>query len=324
MSIFSLTLTIAILILGNAIVRVRNDNLRRYLTPLNMTKLIIHRQRREAQYYTENLGEGISLDMMLIPSGSFQMGTPDQEIEKLCKEYDADYFQRESPQHRVNISSFFMGRYPITQAQWKAIAATAKIDIDLEINPSYFKGDELPVEQVNWYEATEFCKRLSRETKREYRLPSEAEWEYACRAGTTTAFHFGETITTDLANYRGTDWEIEKKVYPGNYGRGLKDIDREETTPVGYFKVANAFGLYDMHGNVWEWCEDDYHPNYEGAPTDGSAWISKDTNITKILRGGSWFKVPYSCRSAYRFYSRPRNGKLPVGFRVVCSASRTL
>jgi formylglycine-generating enzyme required for sulfatase activity len=323
---------LAILILGNAIVRVRNDNLRRYLTPLKMTKLITRLQQREAQYYSENLGEGINLDMMLIPSGSFQMGTPDQEIERLCKEYDRDYFQRESPQHTVNISAFFMGRYPITQAQWRAIAATAKIDIDLELEPSYFKKPyqeqdrwTRPVERVNWEQATEFCKRLSRETKREYRLPSEAEWEYACRAGTTTAFHFGETITTDLANYRGTDWEKDKKVYPGNYGRGLKGIDRKQTTPVGYFKVANAFGLYDMHGNVWEWCEDDYHPNYQGAPTDGSAWISKNKFTTKVLRGGSWGGYPNLCRSAYRYaYFRRDNRYNYYGFRVVCGAGGTV
>jgi formylglycine-generating enzyme required for sulfatase activity len=297
-----------------------------------MTKLIIRRPQGQAQYYTENLGEGISLDMMLIPSGSFQMGTPDQEIEKLCKEYDTGYFQRESPQHPVNISSFFMGRYPITQAQWKAIASLPKIDIELKPEPSNFKDPyqeqdrwTRPVEQVSWKDAVEFCKRLSRETKREYRLPSEAEWEYACRAGTTTAFHFGETITTDLANYRGTDWEREKKVYPGNYGRGPKGIDRKETTPVGYFKVANAFGLYDMHGSVWEWCEDDYHPNYEGAPTDGSAWIGNDEDTTKVLRGGSWFYRPVFCRSACRsFISFPRFVNAFVGFRVVCSAPRTL
>jgi formylglycine-generating enzyme required for sulfatase activity len=262
---------------------------------------------------------------MEIPGGTFMMGTEDKEIERLVKKFGWDGFRREKPPHRVTVSSFYMGRYPITQAQWQAIAATAKIDIDLETNPSRFIGDELPVESVKWYQATEFCKRLSRETKREYRLPSEAEWEYACRAGTTTAFHFGETITTDLANYRGTDWEKDKKVYPGNYGRGSKGIYRKQTTPVGYFKVANAFGLYDMHGNVWEWCEDDYHPNYQGAATDGGAWISKNKSTTKVLRGGSWFNPPDSCRSAFRIGSRSRDFiSYGCGFRVVCGAGRTV
>ena len=117
---------------------------------------------------------------------------------------------------------------------------------------------------------------MSKKTNKEYRLPTEAEWEYACRAGTITPFHFGETISTELANYRGTDEKIGDKLYPGNYGRGLKGEYREQTTPVGYFGVANALGLSDMHGNVWEWCEDDYHEDYEGAPSDGSAWLSEN------------------------------------------------
>ena len=279
-----------------------------------MTKLIIHRQQREAQYYTENLGEGINLDMMLIPSGSFQMGTPDQEIERLCKEYDLDYFQRESPQHIVNISAFFMGRYPITQAQWQAIAATAKIDIDLETNPSNFTGNELPVERVTWYQATEFCKRLSRETKQEYRLPSEAEWEYACRAGTTTPFYFGETITGKLANYDASNTYADEP--RGEY--------REETTPVGQFP-PNAFGLYDMHGNVWEWCADTWHDNYDGAPRDGSVWTKNGNDNRSPLRGGSWYGNPFVCRSAYRYNPGRRvNFSNDFGFRVVCGAGRTL
>lgn len=142
---------------------------------------------------------------------------------------------------------------------------------ELDADPSNFKGDKRPVEQVSWYDAVEFCDRLTAHTKRAYSLPSEAEWEYACRAGTRTPFHFGETITTDLANYRGTDNEEYK--WSGSYGPGPKGIYREQITEVGSFGVANAFGLYDMHGNVWEWCLDDWHDNYEGAPTDGSAWL---------------------------------------------------
>ena len=151
-------------------------------------------------------------------------------------------------------------------------------------------------------------------TKTDYRLPTEAEWEYACRAGTMTPFHFGETLSSELANYRATE----------TYAEGPQGEYREQTTPVGYFKVANAFGLYDMHGNVWEWCEDDYHPNYEGAPSNGSAWLSNDKDTLKILRGGSWFNQPRNCRSASRDSNNPRNGSNSVGFRVVCSAPRTL
>ncbi|ROI12836.1 SAV_2336 N-terminal domain-related protein [Microcystis aeruginosa FACHB-524] len=278
-------------------------------------KWVIKKEKRQAEGIVEKLAEGVELELMEIPGGTFMMGTEDEEIARLVKKFGWDGFRREKPPHPVTVSSFYMGRYPITQAQWQAIAATAKIDIDLETNPSHFKGDELPVEGVNWYEATEFCKRLSRETKREYRLPSEAEWEYACRAGTTTAFHFGETITADLANYRGTGTKTYADEPKGKY--------RRKTTPVGYFQVANAFGLYDMHGNVWEWCADTWHNNYYGAPTDGSAWTKNGNDNRSPLRGGSWYSNPDYCRSAYRDLN-PRRDNVINGFRVVCGAGGTL
>ncbi|MFM2026499.1 MAG: hypothetical protein RLZZ339_1216 [Cyanobacteriota bacterium] len=277
-------------------------------------KWVIKKEKRQAEGIVEKLAEGVELELMEIPGGTFMMGTEDEEIERLVKKFGWDGFRREKPSHRVTVSSFYMGRYPITQAQWQAIAATAKIDIDLKTNPSRFKGDELPVESVNWYQATEFCKRLSRETKREYRLPSEAEWEYACRAGTTTAFHFGETITADLANYQGTE----------TYADEPKGKYRGKTTPVGYFQVANAFGLYDMHGNVWEWCADTWHDNYHVAPTDGSAWIENGNDNRSPLRGGSWFNHPYYCLSASRVDAHLPAYDSNVGFRVVCGAGRTL
>ncbi|MCA2832992.1 MAG: SUMF1/EgtB/PvdO family nonheme iron enzyme [Microcystis sp. M007S1] len=275
----------------------------------------IKKESKQSQYFSEDLGDGITLEMVAIPGGTFLMGTEDEEIEKLVKKFNWERFRWERPPHRVTVSSFYMGRYPITQAQWKAIAATAKIDIDLETNFSNFTGDELPVECVNWYEATEFCKRLSRETKQEYRLPSEAEWEYACRAGTTTPFYFGETITGKLANYCASN----------TYAEEAKGEYREETTPVGQFP-PNAFGLYDMHGNVWEWCADTWHDNYDGAPTSGSAWIENGNDNCSPLRGGSWFNHPYRCRSACRGLLDRRDFILfdYSGFRVVCGAGRTL
>ncbi|MBD2599173.1 formylglycine-generating enzyme family protein [Microcystis viridis] len=287
---------------------------------VNKTGQVIERKPVKAYFYDENLPEVGNrkkaqnyIRMMYIPQGEFWMGTEDEEIERLVKKFDWDGFRRERPQHLVKVPAFYMSQTPITQAQWRAIAATAKIDIDLETNPSRFIGDELPVERVNWYQATEFCKRLSRETKREYWLPSEAEWEYACRAGTTTPFYFGETITGELANYNaGYTYAGEAK---GEY--------RQQTTPVGQF-FPNAFGLYDMHGNVWEWCADTWHDNYDGAPTDGSVWIIYGADNRSPLRGGSWCYIPLYCRSASRYSSFRRVNGYYSGFRVVCGAGGTL
>ncbi|MDE5120810.1 MAG: formylglycine-generating enzyme family protein, partial [Trichodesmium sp. St19_bin1] len=261
----------------------RLEKRRSELLRLFGSRWVIKKQRRQVTGIVEDLGNGIKLEMVEIPPGKFLMGSPEDELERVSNE---------GPQHEVNISAFLMGRYPITQGQWKAIVDNVpKIERDLNSNPSEFKGDDRPVETVSWLDAVEFCARLSKYTGRNYGLPSEAQWEYACRAGTTTPFHFGETITTDLANYNGNY----------TYGQGTKGKYREETTPVGSFEVANAFGLYDMHGNVYEWCEDDMHNNYEGAPNDGSPWLSgnQDTTkyTTKVLRGGSWYSNPRRCRS---------------------------
>lgn len=228
---------------------------------------ITNRHLGEAKYFVEDLGNGVTLEMVQIPGGTFKMGSPEGEVGR---------WKNESPLHQVTVPGFFMGRYEVTQAQYQAIMGT---------NPSSFKGEKLPVERVSWDDAVEFCQKLSQKTGRTYRLPSEAEWEYACRAGTTTPFYFGETITTDLANYRGTDWDYRGTVYSGNYGQGPKGTYRQKTTPVGSFP-PNAFGLYDMHGNVLERCQDDEHYNYNGAPTDGRAWVN-DNPDNKLLRGGS-------------------------------------
>jgi formylglycine-generating enzyme required for sulfatase activity len=214
----------------------------------------------------------------------------------------------------VSVPEFCLGRYPVTQAQWRVVAGYEQIEQKLDPDPSRFKGDNRPVEQVSWDDAQEFCRRLSVKSGREYRLPSEAEWEYACRAGTTTPFFFGETLTPELANYNCS------YTYGG---RGVTGKWQQETKPVGYYEVANTWGLSDMHGNVWEWCEDDWHNSYEGAPTDGSAWLNiKNENSTKARRGGSWGTGPWDCRSVCRYLASRGNRGLNSGFRVACAAPR--
>jgi formylglycine-generating enzyme required for sulfatase activity len=241
-----------------------------------------------------------SLKMVPVPAGRFQMGSPPEEKGR---------YANEGPQHEVTLQDFWLGQTPITQAQWRVVAGWPKVERELERDPSHFKGDDRPVEQVNWHDAMEFCRRLSQRLGRTYTLPSEAQWEYACRAGTTTPFAFGETISSELANYDGNY----------TYGTGPKGSYREETTDVGSFP-ANAWGLHDMHGNVWEWCADHWHANYEGAPEDGRPWLEENVNEDEIrlLRGGSWLRYPRSCRSAFRYGWRPGSRVNFVGFRVCC------
>jgi formylglycine-generating enzyme required for sulfatase activity len=254
---------------------------------------IINRRNHSANYFVEDLGNGVMLEMVEIPAGTFYMGSPENE------EGREDY---ESPQHQVNVPSFFIGKYPLTQAQYQAI---------MRNNPAYFKGNNRPVEKVSWNDAVNFCQKLSQKTGKNYKLPSEAQWEYACRAGTTTPFYFGESITPDLVNYDGN--------YA--YAAAPKGQYRGQTTDIGTFP-PNAFGLYDMHGNVMEWCEDDWHENYINAPINGSALISL-SNLN-LLRGGSWDDHPGNCRSASRDDYNLAFGNGAIGFRVVCSgAART-
>jgi formylglycine-generating enzyme required for sulfatase activity len=245
--------------------------------------------------FTENLGTGITLEMVAIPEGNFMMGAPKNE---------KDSYDDERPQHEVSVPTFLMGKYQITQAQWKAVAGLPQIEKELNPDPSRLKGDNRPVGRVSWLEAVEFCKRLSEHTKREYRLPSEAEWEYACRAGTTTAYYFGNDVA-ELENYA---W----------YNKNSEG----ETHPVGE-KLPNGFGLHDMHGNVWEWCADDWHDSYKNAPSDGRAWIDNDNRSQsedgrKLLRGGSSITFARNCRSACRYDLEARPQDDYFGFRVVC------
>ena len=257
----------------------------------SLETLTLHRYKRTNKGYTENLGDGVSLTLMLIPSGEFMMGAPNDDPESRDSEL---------PQHRVKVPSFLMGRYPVTQAEWRVVAGYKQEERELGPAPSNFKGDDLPVEQVSWHDATEFCKRLSVKTSKNYHLPSENQWEYACRAETETAYHFGDQLTTELANYKGSVGQ---------------------TTAVGIYP-ANRWGLYDMHGNVWEWCQDYWHADYKDAPTDGSAWVDGGDTERRILRGGSWGRHPRNCRSAYRVIDEPGVDFNTVGFRVCCSAPR--
>ena len=211
----------------------------------------------------------------------------------------------------------------------------AKLSFGLDPFPSFFKGSDLPVETISWNQADEFCRRLAETTGREYRLPSEAEWEYACRAGTTGPFNVGPTITAELANYCGKGGaicgenngkSIASDVYDGvTYGSGAYDQGpvgtfRGTTTSSGTFP-PNRFGLYDMHGNVWEHCLDTASPTYADAPLDGSASLSGTPGGERILRGGSWSHNPAICRSAYRDMIAADNpgwqGR--IGLRVVCT-----
>lgn len=267
----------------------------------------ITRERGEADLYEELLGNGVTLEMVAIPGGSFVMGASEDEPDRLG---------RQEKQHLVQVPGFLMGRYPVTQTQWQFVVSLSQVQRGLNADPSRFKGADRPVERVSWFDAVEFCARLSAYTGREYRLPSEAEWEYACRANTTTPFHFGETLSPELANYSSSK----------TYNDGPVGARIGATCPVGQFGIANAFGLSDMHGNVAEWCLDHYHDNYVGAPTDGSAWIDgAKSGKSRVRRGGSWNNYPWACRSAYRDRRlNPRGYYDNIGFRVVCVTPRAL
>src|SRR5262245_1357411 len=223
------------------------------------------------------------IEMVLVRGGSFMMGSPDNEPGRIMYE---------DPQHYVTVRGFYIGRYEVTQAQWREVMGG---------NPSLIeKGDNLPVTDVAWDEVKEFCRRLSERTAVNYRLPTEAEWEYACRAETTGAY---AGKLDDLAWYERNS--------------GIKPH------PVGQ-KRPNAFGIYDMHGNVEEWCEDDWHSSYEGiltgfemAPTNGSAWVGKTgRDNSRVTRGGHWNSLPSECRSAKRGRMSAELSMYNVGFRL--------
>jgi len=248
---------------------------------------VIALARHAPEQFTEDLGDGISLDLVVVPSGAYQMGSPHNSGNP-----------DERPQHFVTIISFMMGKFLVTQKQWKAIMR--------KLPPCRFKGDELPVERVSWNDATKFCQRLSKKTRRNYHLPGETQWEYACRAGTTTPFSFGETLTTDLANFNGEHVFRDEP----------RGIYFHSTSEGGKFP-PNAFGLYDMHGNLWEWCADNWLDDYSSSPRDASAY-QMHNNLSRVARGGSWHEPAALCRSAARIKSLQSDADETIGFRVVC------
>ncbi len=237
------------------------------------------------------LAEGVEMTFAWIAPGTFLMGSPPEEPQR----------DEDETLHEVTLSQgFYLGIHAVTQAQWRAVMGD---------NPSHFKGRKRqdknrPVEQVSWDDCQSFCTKLSEREGKRYVLPSESEWEYACRAGTTTPFHFGETLFTDQANYNGN--------YP--YNNGEKGIYREQTTSVGSFP-PNAWGLFDMHGNVWEWCQDEYRP-YEELDDKNILETENILESARVLRGGSWSSDARSCRAAYRGRIAPGLRYYIFGFRV--------
>jgi formylglycine-generating enzyme required for sulfatase activity len=242
----------------------------------------IHRARQ----FVEHLGSGLDLEMITLSGGLFRMGTLGKQG-----------YDDERPLHQVTVAPFLMSKALITQAQWRLIVGTPH---------SRFTGGRLPIERVSWHDAVRFCERLSKRTKHTYRLPSEAQWEYACRAGTSTPFHFGETLTTEVANYNG------EFVYRAE----VKGVYRHATTPVDQFP-PNAFGLHDMHGNLWEWCADAWHDSYDGAPTNDRVWQADGKETYRVARGGCWHDIPDVCRSAARLRVEATDAEEFIGFRVV-------
>lgn len=305
--------------------------LRRYkfdVVTVDSNGAITNRRKGQARYYVEDIG-GVALEMMEIPGGSFLMGTTEAGADQVKREYERPCSERlkgcgknaevaarqskwEVPQHTVSVPAFYMGKFEVTQAQWSVVSRLPKVNKDLVSDPSHFKGDSLPVEQVSWEDAIEFCARLSRATGRTYRMPTEAEWEYAARGGTTTAFYFGETITPELVNYDGN--------YP--YGSTPKGTYRQTTTPVGSLGYPNAFGLYDMHGNVFEWCMDAWHDSYNGAPSDGTSWETGGDTQRRMLRGGSSYHDGNHSRASMRVAAPATTATPSTGFRVVAVARK--
>lgn len=245
------------------------------------------------KHFVEIIEGEVEIVMIKIPGGTFEMGD--------------DNWNHTKPVRTISINDFYIGMIPVTQMQWIAVSQLPEIDLDLKQNPSYFRGYDLPMDSISWSEAVEFCKRLSKYTGRNYRLPSEAEWEYAARAGSDKAYAFGDILNPSLANYTFANPAMENAQFEiGN-----------KTSIAGSLK-ANAYGLYDMHGNVWEWCADVWHKNYIDAPENGQSWTEGGETGNRVLRGGAWCNWADLCRSSERIAENEnKDGKLfYTGFRL--------
>lgn len=255
---------------------------------VNDAGVIETREQVSVHVFHQQLPDGVIVNMVSLPPGAFMMGS-----------VHGKGYPDEEPVHFVHIQGFLLSQATITQRQWKSVMN--------KLPPCRCKGLDLPVDRVSWHDAQAFCRRLSKITGRPYRLPSEAEWEYACRAGSQADFTYGNMITTDLCNYVGLH----------TYQNGPQGIYRHVSTPAGTFP-PNRFGIYDMHGNLDEWCMDTWHDSYVGAPSDGNPWIHGGTD-ERVVRGGSWHDPPNLCRSASRLKMAPSEGDDLVGIRIALS-----
>lgn len=254
---------------------------------------ITRRQAGPVQFYQEDLGNNVKLEMVAVPGGRFQMGSPESESGR-----DSD-----ETQYWVRVSDFWIGRYEVTQAQWKAVMG--KLPPNMADLGNEFKGDDLPVVCVSWDEAKAFIQKLNAKLNNaNYRLPREAEWEFAARAGKPTPFGFGATITPEIENYNGN--------YP--YRNAAKGKYQQHLLAVGSLGVANPFGLFDMHGNVMEWCQD-WHGPYPAAEAADPAGPSG--GLARVYRGGGWYSLAVYCRSALRSYQPPDDRDIDLGFRLL-------
>jgi formylglycine-generating enzyme required for sulfatase activity len=256
----------------------QHNNPQRNITIIKTGK-IAHRP----DSYNQWLNPTIGLKMQYLPIGQYWMGSDTDDVESESSE---------KPQHFVAVEPFYMSSSPITQLQYKALVG---------VNPSHSPSYNLPVETVSYFDAAEFCRILSEQVGRTYRLPTEGEWEYACRANTNTPFSFGKTIDPAKSCYRTTKIEGISKM----------------PSPIEAYQ-PNQFGLYDMHGNVWEWCQDRWHDDYKNAPRNAVAWMCDDDFSSRVIRGGSWQDCKQSCRSASRDHLDQSTKLSNVGFRVVC------